>query len=162
MGPVVSPVEAWVDHHGFRYAPLVVPPIHPQVLLLGLQGISEYGYIPIHLTGQRPGVRVDQQLVWVVAVALQRVEGAVNPVAVHLAGAGARQIAVPHMGGDLREPDYIGFPVGPGIVEAQLHARGILSKEGEVHSLPVPGGSKGIGPAWPDTQIILLPVRALD
>jgi hypothetical protein len=86
--PVALPVEGAVDHHAERHAPGVILLVEGQVgVVAGAQGIAEHRCIPVDLPEQRPGVRIEQELVRVEAVAGQRLERAGDTIPVELAGA---------------------------------------------------------------------------
>jgi hypothetical protein len=76
-----------------------------------------------------------------------------DAVAVMLTRPDLRQIHVPDVVGAFLDPDSVGFLSGVGVVEqAQLHRRGILGKQREVHSLAIPGGAKRVGMPGPDSH----------
>ena len=92
--------------------------------------------LPADLALDRLGVRVDQQLGRVEAVAGARVVRAVHAVAVALAGADARQVDVPVERGALADLDPL---LDVLVVEqAQLHPLRVLGEEREVRPVPVP------------------------
>ena len=88
----------------------------------------------VDLAVDRLRVRIEQQLGRVAPVPLGEVVRAVHAIAVALAGLDAGDVAVPDVTVDLgqRHPG-----LGTGIVDqAQLHRRGDLGEEREVHPGP--------------------------
>ncbi|BCW49297.1 hypothetical protein StoSoilB13_16390 [Arthrobacter sp. StoSoilB13] len=142
---VAVPVEEGVDDHAqhhVRCGVSVIPGVRvPHV-------VGEQGRVPIDLTMDGLGVRVQQQLVGVEPLAGVGVVGSVHPIAIFLSGLDLRQVAVPHVAvylGDI----YADFPAVV-VEEAQLHFLGLLAEQREVGAGPVKGGSKRIGRSRPD------------
>ena len=152
--PVVLPVEAVVDDHrlGDRGRRVLVVALEVGVVAgVGIRDVGQdVAAVPAHLALDRLGVRVDQQLVRVEAVAGARVVRAVDAVAVALAGADAGQVDVPVERGALGELDAL---LGVVVVEqAQLDPLRVLGEQGEVGSVPVPASRPG-GTACPARRL---------
>jgi hypothetical protein len=142
--PVVGPVEERVDHHALAHVRRGVVVV---ALVRVAELVAEQRLVPVHLAGHGLGVRVEQQLVRVAAQPLTRVVGAVDAVAVLLAGHHAGHVAV------VDEPVHLGEPdpgLGAVVVEqAELDLLGDLGEQREVGPRAVVRGSEGIGAAWP-------------
>ena len=142
---VVAPVEVRVDdHREHRLAQVVVG-----VALLGvLEVVGEQRLVVGDLALDRLGVRVEQQLARVAAVAPVGVVRAVHPEAVALAGLQAGHVGVPDEAVDLGQVE-----AGLGAVvvdEAQLDPLGHLAEQGEVDATAVVGGAEGVRRSGPD------------
>src|SRR5262245_45174533 len=82
-------------------------------------------------------------------MARRRIPGALDAVAVPQAGAGFRQVDVPHVLGLFGDRDPR-LPVS--VEEEESVPRGVLGGESEVGARAVPGGSERIRPAGPGTH----------
>ena len=143
-GAVVPPVEVRGDDdraHGGAGGVLLIA--HRDVVeVVGVQGLRGP-----HVPGDRLGVRVQQQLGGVAAQAVRRVVGAVDAVAVALAGTDRGKVGVPHVRIHLRQPDS---GLGAGVVEeAQLDLVGDGGEHCEVGSRAVVGRAQRVGPPRP-------------
>src|SRR5687768_16801113 len=133
---VIPPGKGAVDDDPLGNAP-GVGIVVPDQIITAFQGIAEDGGIPIDTAGQRPRVRVDEELGWVEAMSGLRLPRAVDSIAVALAGTDAREIAVPDVGRNLSQRHAL--LVLPGVVEqAQLDPRCVLAEEGEIRPDAVP------------------------
>ena len=81
-----APVEGLIDHDGFRHAARIVAPVEREILARAAGAIAEMRIAPYQPSGKPPRIGVEQKLVGVEAVALLRRVGAVNAIAVELAG----------------------------------------------------------------------------
>src|SRR5690606_9440480 len=131
-GPgVVAPVEGGVGDHAQHGVPGAVARVGPVRVTFVRRGVV------VDLPVDGGGVRVEEQLRRVAAVAGRRVPGAVHPVAVALPGADAGEVAVPHEAVGLGQRDGA---VPPLVVDQdQVDALGDLAEQGEVGALPVRG-----------------------
>src|SRR5712692_11406139 len=97
--------------------------------------VAEQGVTPLDGPGNGLGVRVEEQLGRVEAVASLWLVGSVHPVAIELPRAYARQVDVPDLIGLFRHADSRDFSVAVRpIKQAQLDLGGVLRKEREVNS----------------------------
>jgi hypothetical protein len=92
-----SPGEGVVDDDALRNATGAVVGIGLEVFPGGADLVREDGVAPPDGTGDRFRVRVDEQLRGIEAMPLLGVVRSVNAVAVVLAGAHVRQVAMPHL-----------------------------------------------------------------
>ena len=93
--PVVGPVEIGVHHHrGHRVRRGVGVVVGVRVP----EPVGEQRLVPLDAAVDRLGIRVEQQLAWVAPQSCRRVVGSVYPVAVALARADPRHVAVPDQG----------------------------------------------------------------
>ena len=118
-------------HDGARH-------VRGAVALLPDEGVSRHVRVdalaPADLALDRPGVRIEQQLVRIAAHASRGIPGAVDAVAVALAGADAGQVAVPGVAGSLGQIDA---RLVSGLVEeAQLHPLGHAGEDREAGARP--------------------------
>ncbi len=151
--PVALPVKSRVDHQALGHRVGVVVVVGLEVRRLGVVGDvrQRAALLPLHLPVDRLRVRVDQELVRVEAVPALRVVGPMDAVAVALAGTDTGQIAVPVERGALDDLDALLVVVG--VVQAQLHALGVLAEDAEVRALAVPCRAQREGPAGPDVAV---------
>ena len=147
---VVAPVEERVDDDRVhRVAQAVVEVDLLRRRGLGVtEGVGVERLVVLGLPLDRLGVRVEEELARVAAVALGRVVGPVHAEAVALAGLHVGHVAVPHETVDLGQVDAGLDEVV--VDEAELDALGDLGEDGEVHTRSVVGGSEGVGLAGPD------------
>ena len=90
-------------HFGMTNAEVAA--IHDEIAARRADAIAVTGVVPDDLAVERAGVGVDEQLVGIEAVAVGRVVGAVDAVAVELAGTHVGQIAVPDLVGVFGQRD---------------------------------------------------------
>src|SRR4029077_9541019 len=105
-------------------------------------------FVPRHAAVDRFAVRIEKKLRRIAALAGVRIPGAVDAVAVRLAGADVRQIAVPDVARHFGKVDAVLRAAL--IEEAQLDALGGLGKNGEVRAGAVVRGTEGIGGSGPE------------
>ena len=147
---VVLPGEGVVDHDALRHAARRIVRIGNELLPAAPHRVGKEIVAPLDRPGDRPRVRVDQQLRGVEAVPQLRLVRPVHAVAVELARRRVGEVAVPHLIGALGEADLRGLHRVVGRAEeAELHCGGVLGEEGEVHTGAVPGGAQRIGTAGP-------------
>ncbi len=141
--PVVAfPVERLVDDDRLRDRGRVVALVDVQVGVVAAVGhVREgaRGAVPDRAL-DRLRVGVDEQLGGVEPVPLLRRVRAVDAVAVALAGADPRHVAVPVPGGALGELDARLRVVA--VEQAELDALGVLGEEREVRPVAVPRGAE--------------------
>ena len=102
--------------------------------------VAKKRVVPLYRPPERPGVGVQHNLVRVEAVPAFGFKRPVNPVAVKLAGAQRRRVAVPDGAGALRQDESHGrLGVIRMVKKKQLHAPGVLAEKGKVDPQPVPG-----------------------
>ena len=145
--PVVAPAEGGVDHHAGRHEGRAVPAVQLEVGVgPGSDAVAAHRVVPAHRAVDRLGVRIDQQLGRIEAVARRRLPGAMHAIAVELAGPDLGQVGVPDLVGALDEADAGRLPMGLAALEqAQLHRRRVLAEQGEVDAGSVPGGAERVG-----------------
>jgi hypothetical protein len=151
--PVVAPVEAIIDDHALGDAGGAVPLIDRQVRFVvpPVQLVTEDRLRPVDLAPGRLGVRIDEQLARVAAVAALGRVGAVHAKPVELPGLQARHVPVKDVAGGLVKIESVGLARGiVGVVEADLDAGRDLRPDREVHARPVEGGASGVWSSWPD------------
>ncbi len=153
---VALPVEAGVDDERLRDRLGVVLVVGLEVGDVGVVGDvgQRARLLPLDLALDRLAVRVDEQLAGVEAVALLGQVRAVHAVAVALARADVRQVAVPVVGRAL--PDLDARLVVVGVEEAELDALGVLAEEAEVRALAEPRRAERERAPGPDLDAVLL------
>ena len=147
---VLAPVEERVDddrRQRLAQAVLGVGDVVEAALRV-VHVVAEQRRVAAHLTVDRLGVGVEEQLGRVAAGALRRLVGAVYAVAVALPRLHAGEEPVPDEAVDLREGDA-------GLLaaltdEAQLDALRHLGEDREVHARPVVGRAERVRLAGPD------------
>ena len=142
---VTLPVEGLVDDHRLR---------HERGAVALVAGVEVAGRVPVHLaapndrTGDRFGVRVDEELVRVAEHTLAGKPRTVDPVAVALTGPDPREEAVVDECGDLRQSI-------PGLLvvvveQAHVDPLGALGVHREVRAVLVGRRSERVHVAGPD------------
>ena len=138
-GPLVTlPIKRRIDHDRLGDRRRIVFLITHQisVILAGNRIRMDVGRRPVHGPVDRQRVRVDQQLVGVEPISVLRRPRPLHPVAISLARADTRQIAVPMKRRALAQRQT---RLGAIVVEqTQLDAFGVLGEQRKIRSLPVP------------------------
>ncbi|MFT3847446.1 MAG: hypothetical protein QM739_01850 [Propionivibrio sp.] len=124
--------------------------------MLGADFVAEVGVVPAQAATDGLGIRVEQQLVRVEAMALLRAVRAMHPVAVKQAVPFARQVAMPDEIGLLRHGDAFDLASAVQVEQAELDLGRVLGEEREIDALSVPRRAKRIRFARPD------PARGVD
>ena len=159
---VVLPVEGRVDDDRTRDRRRGIGLVDRQVgVLTATRDVRErVGGPPVDRPIDRLRVRVDQELRRVEAPAGLRIVGAVDAVAVTLAGADPREVAVPVERGALAELDA--FLDAALAEEAQLDALRVLREQGEVRPVAIPLRTEREGLPRPDStsHVLTSTVRA--
>ncbi len=142
-GRVALPVIVLgIDHAALRHDRSAVFLVEAEVLFLRLHVISKMGARPCDIADEFAGIGVDEQLVGVEAMAVFRVERAVDAVAVERAGLQAWNIAVPDFVGEFGKLDTGGFGLPAFIEEAEFNALCMGGKQREIHSVLIRRGAK--------------------
>src|SRR5690606_29475451 len=97
-------------------------------------------------------IGVDQQLVRIEAVAVVRLVGSVNAIAVKLTRIDTIEIDVPDLLRAAGQGDTMDFAQPRRLEEAKLHAGGMGGEQGEVDTLAVPGRAQRKGGAVVDGE----------
>ena len=137
-----APVEGLVDHHRLGHAARIVAPVEREVLARAAGAIGEMRVAPDQPAGQPLGIGIEQQLVGVEAVAVLGLVGAVNAIAVELAGRYVVEIAVPDVFGALGQFDALEFAPALAVEQAQLDLLRIGGEQREVGPPSVPAGAE--------------------
>ncbi len=146
---VLAPGEGRVHHPALGHESGVVAGIEREVSLGVADAVAEMGVGPPERAVERLGIRVEQQLVVVEAVAALGLVGPVDPVAVELARAHLGEVGVPDLVGVLGHHHARDLAVAGLVEQAQLHPLGVLGEQCEVDAHAVPGRPQGIGRAGP-------------
>ena len=110
--------------------------------------VGEQRLPPADVVAGRFGVRVEQQLGRIAALALAGIPRSGDPESVALPWLHAGQIAMPHVPVDFGELDSC---LGEVLVEqTQFNAVSHLAEEGEVGAVAVEGGTERVGGSWPE------------
>jgi len=146
--PVVPPVEGLVHYDRTDRVWRAVRRAGPQ------RGeaapIPEQGFVIADRAVDRLGVRVQEQLVRVAHVALDRIPRPVDPVAVVLPGGNTGHVTVPDERVHLAQVDPA---LGSVVEQAQLHCVGDLREEGKISAPPIPRSAERIQRPRPDSHL---------
>jgi hypothetical protein len=146
---VGAPVEVGADDHDLRHVRRAVG----VVAAIGVaEVVGEAGRVPVDAAVDGLGIGVEQQLVGIASLALGGIPRAVDPEAVALPDADARQVAVPAEPVDLGQRDAGLTAVG--VEQAELDGVGGLGVQGEVRARAVVGGPQRVGPTRPDLDVV--------
>jgi len=99
---------------------------------------------PAQGTGECARIRIEQQLVGVVAVPLFGFVGAVGPIAVKLARLHARDVAVPDPVGTFGHGQTPQLVTAVRIEQAQLELLGMAREHREIAALRIPAGTERV------------------
>src|SRR5712671_3415294 len=118
--------------------PGAVAAIEGEVVAWAADPVAEHHVAPPHLPGDRRGIGIEQQFVWVEAMPGGGIVRPMHAIAIELVGPHLRQIAVPYLVGVIGEFDAR-LLVLPGPVEqAQLDLFGMGREQREIDALAVP------------------------
>ncbi|MNF82271.1 hypothetical protein D3C84_645740 [compost metagenome] len=148
---VVAPGVRRVDDLAFGHEGRAVPFIEAEVGVGVADGVAEQRFGPFQLAHQLFGVGVDQQFVGVEAMAVGRVVGAVDAIAVDQSRMGVGQVAVVDLVGVFGQFDAFEFHLAGVVEQAQFNLGGVGGKQGEVDSQSIPGGTQRKGQAFADS-----------
>ena len=142
---IVAPGEAVAGDGGERGRGGAVAIVAGEVLVRVAEAVGEQRRVPTQRPADAARVGIEHELAGIEAQAVVRLVGAVNPVAVELAGTDAGDVAVPHAGATFGEDDAPRLPRGMrGVEETELDAAGVGGEEREVDAETIPGGAEGI------------------
>ena len=114
---------------------------HREILGGVAQFVSEDRRVPVEAAGEGLGVRIDQQLRGIEALAALGIVRAVNAIAVQLAELDAGQVAVPDIAGAFANGDDFGFLGIDFVEQAQFDGGGLFGIEGKIDSGAIPSGA---------------------
>ena len=117
------PVEIRIDDDRLRHEGRAVALVEGQVVFLGADRVAEYRGVPCQLAGMGAGIRVEQQLVGVEAVARLGLIGAVHAEAVERPRPDIGDMAVEDLVGVFGELEAIASPAGRRVENANLDLR---------------------------------------
>jgi hypothetical protein len=132
------PVEAFINDNSFGHAARIVAPVEREVLARAPGAVGEMRVAPYQSSGEAPGVRIEQQLVGVEAVAVLGFIAPVNAVAIELSGRNVVQIAVPDVFGALRQFDAFELTAALRIEQAKLDLLRVGGEQRKVGAPSVP------------------------
>ena len=148
---VVSPAERGLGHDALRHGARAVRPARHEVTVRVAGVVAEEHIAPADGAAERAGVRVDEQLRRVEAVAVLGVPGTVDAVAVELAGAEVGKIRMPDEAVALAQRDAVGLArIAGGGEQTEIDGGRVLREESEVDPLAIPRGAERIRHAGPD------------
>ena len=139
-----APIEIRIDDHRLGHEGGAVALVEGQVIPLGADRVSENSGIPCQLPRVGPGVRIEQQLVGVEAVAGLRLERTMHPKPIEGSGAHFAQVAVEDFVGELRKLETVGLARAARVEQANLDLRRVGGKDGEVRALCIRRGAERI------------------
>ena len=132
----------------------VVAIVERKILLRIANPIAEHRVGPRQVAADGLGIRIEEELVGIEAMALLGHVRPVHAIAVELAGRDVGQIAVPDLIGVFRHQDAMRRPRLPTWSEqTEFHARCMLGEEGEVDPAAVPRRPQRIGSPRPYSHI---------
>src|SRR5690606_23937932 len=137
---VAIPVEAWFMYDAFRHERRAVGLAHYVVFRADL--VREHRVVPGYAAVNRFRVGIEQELVWVAALSLQRPLGSMHAIAIQLPQYNAGQVTMQAMAGDFRQGDP-GFALA--IEEAKLDSFGNRREQGKVGAFAAKVRAERIG-----------------
>jgi len=147
-GPVIAPHKARIHHDAPRDGGGIVARIGRQIV--AVQRIAEQRIVPIRVAGDRTGVGIDEELGRIEAMSFLRGVGAVDSVAVELAGTNARHVGVPDPVRMLDEGDAHHLTLRVvGSEKTELDPSRMLREDREIHPSVVDRRAERKGCAGP-------------
>src|SRR5437660_2134625 len=148
--PIVIPRERGLDDLALRHRTRTVASIARQVLAWMTQRISIKRIAPAHRADDAAGVRIEQQLVRIKAMALFGPVGAMRAVAVQEARSRFGQIAVPHHVGTFGERKALELAAAARVEDDEIDTGRVRRVQREIHAAAVPGRAERIRTTRPD------------
>ena len=137
---VLSPGKRLLDDDRLGNQRGIVALVERQISVRMSDGVAEHRIGPAQVAVQGLGVRVDQQLVRIEAVAGLRFIWPAHPKAVELSRSCLREEDVPHLIGTLFNSNGVRFFLLVGMIkQTQFHSRRIFRKQREIHAFAIPG-----------------------
>ncbi len=136
---VRPPGHGRIDHHAFRHHECRIAPVEGEIAAAVADPVAEDRIVPADLAVEFQRVGVEQQLVGIEAVAVVRLVGTVDAIAVKLAGADLGQVAVPDLVGVFRKRHPGQLAPSAAVEEAELDPAGVGGEEREIRARSVPG-----------------------
>ncbi|MNJ13203.1 hypothetical protein D3C77_74080 [compost metagenome] len=149
---VAAPGIGRVDDLAFGDVGGAVTLIEAEVAIRVANGVAKQCFGPFQAAHQLLGVRVDQQFVGVEAVAMLRLVGAMDAVAVDLSGMSVGEVTVKNFVGVFGQFDAFQFHLAAGVEQAQFDLGGVGREQGEVDPQAVPGSPQWKRQAFADTR----------
>jgi hypothetical protein len=149
-GAVVVPGEGRLGHLAFGHAAGTVAPVEREVVAPVADGVAEHRVAPAQASDDVAGIRIEQQLGRIEAMAFFGLVGTVHAITVQPSRPSLGQVAMPDVIGVFAHLDALGFAPPIGAEQAQLHLLGMLGEEREVDPFAVPCGAQGVRAARPD------------
>src|SRR5689334_9173710 len=157
QSPIVAPSERRIDDDALRHAAGRVAVVALEILIRVAQLVREERVAPLQRASDGAGVRVEEELGRVEAVALIRVIRAMHAISIQLTGPHVREIAVPDLIGAIANLNVLGLRGVVGATEqAQLYTRRALREEREVDTHAVPRCSEGVRLSTPNAHSCFL------
>ena len=141
----LGPLKAGIDHHALRHEGCAVALVETQVAIGVADRVAEHLGPPFEFAHVRLGVGVEQQLVVIETVSLQRRVRAMHPQAVACAELQSGHEAVPDLIGVFRQRDATRFVHTGTVVDADIDPRSVRGEHGEIHAIVVESSAKGMG-----------------
>ena len=143
--PIVAPRERRVDDHRFGHAAGVIAAIETQVGARRPDAIAVVRVTPAHRPGDRLRIGIEQELMMIEAMAVDRIVRPVDAISVERARSQPRHVAVPDFVGIFGQGIARDFPATAIVEHAQIDAFGVRGKQREICSRTVPRGAQGVG-----------------
>jgi hypothetical protein len=148
---IALPVEVGIDHHAFRHDRGTVPLIKSRVVA-GFHLIAKDRRVPDQFASMRPGIRIEQQFVWVKAMAILRRVQTMHAVAVESAGANIWKVIVKNLVGVFRQFDPHGLGLSGAVKKADFDLRGVGGEQREIGPLAVLACALWVGETFLDRR----------
>jgi hypothetical protein len=103
--------------------------------------VAEVRITPLQIIPDLFGVWIQQELMVVKAVSVQRIIRTVDAVTVQQSGARFGQIAMPNLVSLFLQGNAMQFSAAAAVEQAQLDFLGVFGEDGEVHSFAIPSSS---------------------
>src|SRR5579871_4267898 len=133
-----APVEGLVNHDGLRHAAGIVAAVKREVLAGTAGAIGEVRIAPDQPSGEPLGIGIKQELVGIEAVALLGRIGAVDAIAIELAGRDVVEIAVPDVLSALGQFDTFELAAALAVEQAEFDLLCIGGEQREIGAAAIP------------------------
>ena len=150
---IVSPRKSRVGGHRQRRKGRVVSLVERKILALVTEPVTKHRIVPTHIATNRFGIRIEHDLMRIEAMAPLGLVRSMHAISIELARFDVGQIAMPDHVGMLWQQEPVSFLLGLRRIEqTKLDLRGVLRKNCEVDTCPIPRRPQRIGVPWPNSH----------
>src|SRR6476660_4967467 len=146
----LAPGESRVDHPAFRHVTRAVALVEGEIGVGRTDGVAEQRLVPLEIADELAGIWIDQELVWIEAMAVRRIVRPRHAIAIDGARPRVRQIAVPYFIRVFGQRDPFDLGRAVDVEDAQFHLAGVRGKQREINADSIPSRAQREGLAFAD------------